>query len=75
MIKAEMEHVPLKVSKMFCLWKWQQLFMELERLGKEETEEFVKNAFFLSEQGLEAIREANTIVDLFGELKKQGGIK
>lgn len=40
-----------------------------------KAEEFVKNAFFLSEQGLEAIREANTIVELFGELKKQGGIK
>ena len=59
------------------------LFMEMatiiygirERLGKEETEEFVKNAFFLSEQGIEAIREANTIVELFSELKKQGGIK
>ena len=46
-----------------------------ERLGEEETEEFVKNAFFLSKQGIETIRQANTIVELFSELKKQGGIK
>lgn len=46
-----------------------------ERLGEEETEEFVKNAFFLSKQGIEATRQANTIVELFSELKKQGGIK
>lgn len=46
-----------------------------ERLGEEETEEFVKNAFFLSKQGIETIRQANTIVKLFSELKKQGGIK
>ena len=43
-----------------------------ERLGKEETEEFVKGAFLLSEQGIEAIRVANTIVEFFGEIKKQG---
>lgn len=46
-----------------------------ERLGEEETEEFVKNVFFLSKQGIETIRQTNTIVELFSELKKQGGIK
>lgn len=46
-----------------------------ERLGKEETEKFVKNAFSLSEQGKEAITEAKIIVELFNEIMKQGGIK
>lgn len=43
-----------------------------ERLGNEEAKEFVKGAFLLSEQGMEATRAENTIVKLFGEIKKQG---
>lgn len=75
----------IKAEKGTCAVEGYQnaLFVEMatimyairEKLGDEEAEEFVKNAFSLSKQGMEAIKAANVIVELFGEIKKQGGIK
>lgn len=46
-----------------------------EKLGDEEAEEFVKNAFFLSGEGMEVIRGAGSLVKFLREIRKQGGIE